>query len=95
MNRLKKKVTWYADTAPKCFSCVPLFAILWDVPCRDLLSMGFSRQECWGGLPCPPQGDPPNPEIKPAYLMSPALTGGFFTTRATREAVAQSVCVFV
>ena len=34
------------------------------------LSMGFSRQEYWSGLPCPPPGDLPNPGIKPA---SPAL----------------------
>ena len=43
------------------------------------LSMGFSRQKYWSGLPCPPQGDPPG--IEPESLMSPALAGGFFTTR--------------
>ena len=32
------------------------------------LSMGFSRQEYWSGLPCPPPGDLPNPEIEPASL---------------------------
>ena len=42
--------------------------------------MGFSRQEYWSGLPCPPPGDLPAPGIEPASLMSPALTGGFFTT---------------
>ena len=51
------------------------------------LSMGFSRQEYWCGLPCPPPGDLPDPGIKPASLMSPALTGGFFTTGATWEEV--------
>ena len=45
--------------------------------------MGFSRQEYWGGLPCPPPGDLPDPGIKPESLMSPALAGGFFTTSAT------------
>ena len=44
------------------------------------LSMGFSRQEYWSGLPCPPPGDPPDPEIEAESLMSPVLTGGFFTT---------------
>jgi len=48
--------------------------------------MGFSRQEYWGGLPCPPPGDVPDPGIKPASLMSPALAGGFFTTNTTWEA---------
>ena len=47
--------------------------------------MGFSRQEYWSGLPCPPPGDLPNPGIKPASLMSPALAGGLFTTGAAWE----------
>ena len=42
--------------------------------------MGFSRQEYWSELPCPPPGDLPNPGIKPMFPMSPALAGGFFTT---------------
>ena len=41
------------------------------------LSMGFSRQEYWSGLPFPPPGDRPDPGIKPASL---ALAGRFFTT---------------
>ena len=45
--------------------------------------MGFSRQEYWSGLPCPPPGNLPDPGIKPASLKSPALAGGFFTTSAT------------
>ena len=48
--------------------------------------MEVSRQECWSGLPCPPPGDLPNPGVEPASLVSPALTGGFFTTGATWEA---------
>ena len=48
------------------------------------LSMGFSRQECWSGLPFPFPGDPPDPLIQPASLKSPALAGRFFTTSATR-----------
>ena len=50
-----------------------------------LLFMGFSRQEYSRGLPCPPPGDLPDPEIEPGSLMSPALAGGFFTTSATWE----------
>ena len=42
--------------------------------------MGFSRQEYWSGLPCPPEGDFPDPWIEPASFRSPALAGGFFTT---------------
>ena len=61
-----------------------LFATLWTVAGQAPLSMGFSRQEYWSGLPCPPPGDLPNPGIQPASLMSPALTSGFFTTSATK-----------
>ena len=46
------------------------------------LSMGFSRQEYWSGLPCPPLGDLPDTGIEPMSLKSPALAGGFFTTSA-------------
>ena len=42
------------------------------------LSMGFSRQEYWSGLPFPPPGDLPNPGIKPVFPATPALAGGFF-----------------
>ena len=41
--------------------------------------MGFSRQEYWSGLPCPPPGDLPDPGIEPESLTSPALAGRFFT----------------
>ena len=48
------------------------------------LSMGFSRQEYWSGLPCPPPGDLPNPRIYPASLMSPALGGKFTNSTKSR-----------
>ena len=51
------------------------FVTLWPTACQASLSMGFHRQEYWGGLPWPPPGDLPNPEIKPMY---PLLVGGFF-----------------
>ena len=56
------------------------------VACQAPLSMGFPRQEYWSGLPRPPLGALPNPGIKPAALMSPVLTGGFFITSTTWEA---------
>ena len=46
------------------------FATLWTVACQAPLSMGFSRQEYWSGLPSPPPGDLPNPVIEPT---SPTL----------------------
>ena len=52
----------------KLLSCVRPFATLWTVACQAPLSMGFSRQEHWTGLPCPPPGDLPDPGIKPTSL---------------------------
>ena len=61
-------------------SLVKLFAIPWTVAHQTPLSMEFSKQEYWIGLPCSPPGDLLNPGVKPAFLMSPALAGVFFTT---------------
>jgi len=58
---------------------VQLFGTSWTVAPQALLSMGFSRQEYWSGLPCPPPGDLPDPGIEPVSLPSPALAGRFFT----------------
>ena len=68
------------------FSCVQLFVMLWNMVLQAPLSMGFSRQEYWSGLSCPPPGDLPNPGAEPASLMFPALAGEFFDTCATWEA---------
>ena len=46
-------------------SCLQLFATSWTVACQAPLSMGFSRQEYWSGLPFPPPGDLPEPGIEP------------------------------
>ena len=63
-----------------------LFLTLWTIACQAPLSMGFSRQEYWSGLSCPPPGDLPDPGIKLASLMSSALAGKFFTSNTTWEA---------
>ena len=67
-------------------SHVQLFAALWTVAHQAPLSMGFSKQEYWSGLPCPPPGHLPNSGIKPTCLVSSTLAGGFFTNSATWEA---------
>ena len=69
-----------------CFSQAILFVTLWTVAHQAPLSMAFSRQEYWSGLPCPFPGDIPDPGIELASLMSLAAVGGFFTTNATWEA---------
>ena len=68
------------------FSRLGLFVNLWTIACQAAVSVGFSRQEYWSELPCPSQGDIPNPGIKPQSLMFPALAVGFFTTSAIWEA---------
>ena len=60
------------------FSQVQLFVNM-DHSCQAPLSMGFSRQEYWSGLPCAS----PRDLLEPVSLMFPALAGGFLTTNAT------------
>ena len=69
------------------FSRVQLFGTPWAVAGQAPLSMGFSREEHWSGLPFLPPGDLSDPGIEPTPLMSPALAGGLFTTSATWEAL--------
>ena len=57
-------------------SHVQLFATPWTVAHQASLSMGFSRQEYWGGFPFPSPEDLPDPGTDP---LSPALADGFFT----------------
>ena len=65
------------------FSRVQLFVTPWTIAHQAPLSMGFSRQEYWHGLPFPTPGDLPDPETEPRSLSSPVLAGRFFTTRTT------------
>ena len=57
------------DVCAESLSCVRLFETPWTVA-HQANPLGFSRQEYWGGLPCPPPGDLPNPGIE---QNSPAL----------------------
>ena len=61
----------------KLLSRVRLFATPWTVACQAPLSMGFSRQEYWSGLPFPSPGDLLNPEIEPG---SPAFQADALTS---------------
>ena len=77
----------------RLLSHIRLWATSWTVAHQAPLSMGFSRQECWSGLPFPPSGNLPNPRIEPVPLMSPALRGRFFTTSATWKVLKYSFAV--
>ena len=58
------------------FSHVQLFATPWIAAYQASLSMEFSRQEYWRGLPFPPPWDLPDPGIEPTSLKSPSLEKG-------------------
>ena len=59
----------------------------WTIAHQDPLSMGFSRQEYWSGLPLPPPGDLPHPGIKPESPISPALAGRVFIAESPGKLV--------
>ena len=69
------------------FRHVQLFTVPWTVAHLAPLSMGSSRQVYWSEVPCPPPGDLPNPGNEPMSFGSPALAGGFFTTKTTWAAL--------
>ena len=60
-------------------SCVQVFAAPWVAACQAPLSMEFSRQEYWNGLPFPPPGDLPDPRFKPTSPASPELAARLFS----------------
>ena len=83
---------WFLVVSCVCMpGSVGLFAALWTITHQASLSMGFSMQEYWSGLPCPPPEDRPDPEIKPTSLRCPTLAGTFFPTSATREAPVKDI----
>ena len=60
--------------------CVLSHVSTWIIACHAPLSMGIPKQEYWKGLPFPTPGDLPDLGVKPTFLASPALAGGFFIT---------------
>ena len=70
-----------------CFSHARLCVTPRTVAHQAPLSMGFSRQGYWSGLPCPPPGHLPHPGIEPSSLRFPTLAGGLLTSSTTWEAL--------
>ena len=70
--RLGRIFTWVWDGA-QLLSRVRLFTAPWMLAHQAPLSMGFSMQEYWSGLPFPPPGELPDPGIELASLVSPRL----------------------
>ena len=82
----KGKLTLTLCVCAEQLQLCPILCDPWTIAHQLPLSMGFSRQEYWSGLPCPPPGDPPDLGVEPTSLMSPASPGWFFTTSAIWEA---------
>ena len=76
-GRESKFIGVFSYKLSRSLSRVRLFAILWTVAHQTPLSMGFSRQKYWSGLPFPSPGDLPDPGIKPR---SPALQADALTS---------------
>ena len=83
----------HTHTSAQSLSCVQLFVTPWIVACQVSLSMEFSRQGYWSGVPFSTSGNCLNSGIKPASLASPALAGRFFTTNTTQQA--QACCIYI
>ena len=77
-------------------SYVWLFATPWTVASQAPLSVGFSWQEYWSGLPLPSPGCLPDPGIEPESVPSPVLAGRFFTTAPPGKpfVLMEKLCLF-
>ena len=80
---LKSPINCRALSIPGTHACVlsrvQRFGTLWTAAHQAPLSMEFSRQKYWSGLPFPTPWDLPDPGLEPGSLVSPALAGRFFT----------------
>ena len=89
-----QKLIGYFVVVVKLLSLVQLFVTQWTAARQAPLSIGFSRQEYWSGLPCPPPGDLPDPGIQLESLMSPPMAGRFFPSsepKTVKEKVVENV----
>ena len=81
------KVCMHARLLHLCLTlCDPM-----DCSLQALLSMRFSKEEYWSGLPCPPPRDLRDPGIEPTSLTSPVVAGRFFTTSTNLGIPCQSM----
>ena len=81
-NQIPDTYSSYCEVNWNLLSCVWLFVTLWTVACQAPLSMGFSRQEYWSGLPFPSPGNLPGSGIKPR---SPTLQADALTSEPPRK----------
>ena len=77
----------------KVIELCPTFYDPWTVACQAPLSMEFSRQKYWSGLPFPTPKDLPEPGIEPASFVSAALAGRFYSTVPTGKSLLAHKCL--
>ena len=80
----------FSVTQSRLTLCDPM-----DCTCQAHLSMEFSRQEHWSGLPLPPSGDLPDPRIERSSPVFPAIAVRFFTTAPPGKPYPYMMCVCV
>ena len=73
-------------------SRVQLFVTPWTIAHQAPLSVGFSKQDYWSGLPFPFPGDLPDPGIETVFLVSPAFPGRFFITGPPGKPLYYIIC---
>ena len=86
MEARKQSITVWSKVKVKLLSCVQVFATLWTVAHQAPPPMGFSRQECWSGLPNPSPGNLPDSGIEPR---SPTLQTDALTSEPSTEFLVQ------
>ena len=89
---MKNSTAMNIEGEVKSLSHVWLFATLWSIAHQTPLSMGFSRQEYWSGLPFPSPGDLPNPGIEPR---SPTLQADALTSEPPGKPNIEGTCAFL
>ena len=84
-NRERRKGLNNLELLAQSLSHVEFFATPWTLACQAPLSMEFSRQEYWNGLPFPSPGAFPDPGIKPVSPVSPALQAHLLPTEPSEK----------
>ena len=93
-------LAWHINTCMCVLSHVQLFATLWTITRQAPLSMEFSRQAYWSGLPFPSPGDIPNPGIKPGFLHCRQILcclshqGSHTSSMMHKQQIVRSPCVY-
>ena len=85
---------WKWKVKVKSISLVQFLAIPWTAAYQTPLSLGFSRQEYWSGVPLPSPGDLSNPWVEPESPASLALACRFFTTVPPGKPIYICICTY-